>query len=135
MRLNKINRRQFILAALLATPVAVWGDARFIEPTRLVVRRRRFGPGPVTHRLVHFSDLLHKGDRRYLQAVVGKINALAPDFTCFTGDLVEKPEFLPETLEILSGLKAPLFAATGGARLLDEPRLIAGGRINLIGTT
>jgi len=156
MKLKTISRRQFILAALLATPLAVWGDARCIEPTEVVVRRRRFGPGPATHRLVHFSDLHHKGDRRYLQAVVGQINALAPDFICFTGDLVEDPKFLPETLELLSGLKAPLlgvpgnhdyvsgiafapvqacFAATGGAWLLDEPRSLAGGRINFIGIT
>jgi hypothetical protein len=156
MKLKAISRRQFLLAALLATPAAVWGDARFIEPTGVVVRRRRFSPGPPAHRLVHFSDLHHKGDRGYLQSVVGKINALAPDFICFTGDLVEDRKFLPETLEILSGLKAPLFgvpgnheylsgisfavvrqcfAATGGAWLMDENRALAGGRINLIGIT
>ncbi len=156
MKLKAISRRKFILAALLATPVAVWGDARFIEPTGVVVRRRRFGPGPATHRLIHFSDLHHKGDWRYLQSVMDKINALAPDFICFTGDLVEDPKFLPETLAILSSLKAPLFgvpgnhdywsgisfapvrqcfAATGGALLMDEHRLLAGGRINLIGIT
>ena len=156
MKLKTISRRRFIVAALLATPFAVWGDARLIEPTELVVRRHRFGPGPATHRLVHFSDLHHKGDRGYLQAVVGKINELMPDFVCFTGDLVENLKFLPETLAILSGLKAPLFgvpgnhdfmsgisfasvrdcfAAKGGAWLVDENRSIAGGRINLIGIT
>ena len=156
VKLKTISRRQFILAALLATPGVVWGDARFIEPTGVVVRRRRFGPGPVAHRLVHFSDLHHKGDCRYLQSVVDKINALAPDFACFTGDLVENQKFLPETLAILSGLKAPLFgvpgnhdywsgisftpvrqcfAANGGAWLMDEHRPIAGGRVNLIGIT
>jgi predicted MPP superfamily phosphohydrolase len=132
------------------------GDAKLIEPAGVVVRRHRFGPRPATHRLVHFSDLHHKGDRGYLQSVVGKINALAPDFVCFTGDLVEDKKFLPETLEILSGLKAPLFgvpgnhdfrsgisfapvrecfAATGGAWLVDEDRTLDGGRINLIGIT
>jgi predicted MPP superfamily phosphohydrolase len=156
MKLKTISRRRFIMAVLLATPVAVCGDAWLIEPTGVVVRRRRFGPGPAKHRLVHFSDLHHKGDRGYLQSVVGKINALAPDFVCFTGDLVENRKFLPETLEILSGLKAPLFgvpgnrdylsgisftpvqqcfAATGGAWLMDEHRTIAGDGINLIGIT
>lgn len=154
--LKTFSRRQFILAALLATPFAVWGDAKLIEPTGVVVRRRRIGPGPATHRLVHFSDIHHKGDRHYLQTVVGKINALKPDFVCYTGDLVEDPKFLPETLELLSRLQAPLFgvpgnhdylshisfapvrqcfAATGGAWLLDEHRPFAGGRINLIGLT
>jgi len=89
MNLKTVSRRRFIIAALLATPFAVWGDARLLEPTGVVVRRHRFGSGPASHRLVHFSDLHHKGDRGYLQAVVGQINALAPDFVCFTGDLVE----------------------------------------------
>jgi hypothetical protein len=57
MKLKTISRRQFMLAALLATPVAVWADARFIEPNWAVVRWRRFGPGPATHRLVHFSGV------------------------------------------------------------------------------
>ena len=156
MRMKTITRRQFMLTALFAAPLAVWGDARFLEPTGMVLRRQRFGSGLPTHRLVHFSDLHHKGDRSILQSLVGKINALTPDFVCFTGDLVEDQKFLPETLEVLSGIKSPLFgvpgnhdylsgisfaqvqqgfAATGGAWLMNENRLLAGGRINLIGIT
>jgi predicted MPP superfamily phosphohydrolase len=156
MPLKKISRRKFIAAALLATPCAVLADTKLVEPTWLKVRRLRIGTGSATHRLVHFTDLHHKGDRAYLQSVVDQINLIAPDFTCFTGDLVEDKKFLPETLEILSGLKAPLFgvpgnhdywcqasfapiqkcfAVTGGAWLLDEHRVLAGGRINLAGLT
>ena len=156
MSLNQISRRTFLAAAVLATPCALWADAKLVEPEWVKVRRLRIGSSPPTHRLAHFSDLHHKGDRAYLQSVVDKINALAPDFACFTGDLMEHPYYLPETLEILSGLKAPLFgvpgnhdywsgaafapiqkcfAATGGAWLLDEHRVIADGRINLVGIT
>jgi len=156
MPLQKINRRRFLAAALLATPCAVWSDAKLVEPTWVKIRPLRLGQGPGTQRLVHFTDLHHKGDRAYLQSVVAQINALAPDFACFTGDLVEDKKFMPETLEILSGLKIPLFgvpgnhdywcgasfapiqkcfAATGGAWLLDGHRTIADGRINLIGMT
>ena len=67
---------------------------------------------------------------------------------------MEEGKFLPEALEILSGVKSPLygvpgnhdywskmpfndiikcFAATGGAWLVDEKRVIAGGKINLGG--
>jgi predicted MPP superfamily phosphohydrolase len=63
-------------------------------------------------------------------------------------------KFLPEALEILSGVKAPMygvpgnhdywsrapfgdmikcFAATGGAWLVNQQRVIADGKINLIG--
>jgi predicted MPP superfamily phosphohydrolase len=154
MKLKKISRRKFIFAALLATPFVLVADAREIEPTWVKIRRLRIGSGSPAHRFVHFTDLHHKGDGAYLQSVVDKINSLAPDFSCFTGDLVENRFFLPETLEILSRLKAPVFGvpgnhdywsgasfpeiakcleATGGAWLLNEQRLVAGGKINLIG--
>jgi hypothetical protein len=154
--LPRLSRRQFLAAVLLATPGAVFADAKYLEPTRLKVRHLRVGSGTPTHRFVHFTDLHHKGDRDYLKAVVAKINSLSPDFVCFTGDIIEEEKFLAEALEILSGVKAPMFGvpgnhdywskvsfapihrcfnATGGAWLLDEQRPIAGGKINLIGIT
>jgi predicted MPP superfamily phosphohydrolase len=150
-----ISRRKFLATALLATPCLTVADAKLIEPTWLKVQRVTIGPKP-THRLVHFSDLHHKGDRAYLQTVVDEINALAPDFVCFTGDVIEDKKFLAEALEILAGVRAPMFGvpgnhdywsnvpfgpihecfnATGGAWLLDEPRAVAGEKINLIGIT
>ena len=156
MRFPRISRRQFIAAALLATPGAVFADAKYLEPTWLAVRNLRVGNRPSTHRLVHFTDLHHKGDAGYLKSVVAKINSLAPDFVCFTGDIIEEEKFLPEALEILAGVKAPMFGvpgnhdywskvsfepihkcfnATGGAWLMDEQRTIADGKINLIGIT
>ena len=47
MNFPKISRRKFIAAALLATPVAVFADAKYLEPTWLKVRRLRIGGGPV----------------------------------------------------------------------------------------
>jgi predicted MPP superfamily phosphohydrolase len=153
MKFRKISRRRFILATLLASPAAVMGDARWIEPQWVAVRRLRLSDHP-NHRFVQFSDLHHKGDRAHTQSVVDTINSLSPEFVCFTGDLIEDGKFLPEALEILSGIKAPMygvpgnhdywskapfeniskcFAATGGAWLVDERRIIADGRINLIG--
>jgi predicted MPP superfamily phosphohydrolase len=150
----KMTRRRFIAAMLLAAPLAVVADARWVEPKWLKVRRLRIGDAAPTHRFVHFTDLHHKGDRAYAQAVVNTINSLSPDFVCFTGDLVEEAKFLAEALEILSGVKSPMFGvpgnhdywshapfepitkcfnATGGAWLMDERRTIAGGKITLIG--
>ncbi|HEY4417297.1 MAG TPA: metallophosphoesterase [Verrucomicrobiae bacterium] len=155
MKLGKINRRKFILAALLATPVALAGDATLIEPTWLKIQRLQIGDGKTGVRFAHFSDIHYKGNHAYLQTVVATINSLQPDFVCFTGDLIEQAAYLPPTLEILSGLRAPLFgvpgnhdywsranfapiekcfAATGGAWLLNAQRKIAGGKINLIGS-
>jgi len=155
MKLNKLSRRRFIiLGGSLLTPLAVAADARWVELEWVKVRRLSLADGKPTHRFVHFSDLHHKGDRAHTQSVVDMINSLSPDFVCFTGDIMEDARFLPEALEILSGIKSPLygvpgnhdfwsnapfaemarsFAATGGAWLVDEQRVIAGGKINLTG--
>lgn len=154
MKLRKITRRKFLWTAALLSPLAAYGDARYIEPTRLKIRRLRFTTETPKHRFVHFTDLHHKGDVAFGQSVVKVINSLSPDFVCFTGDLIEEGKYLSEALEILSGICSPMFgipgnhdywskasfepigkcfSATGGAWLVDEQRTIADGRINLIG--
>jgi uncharacterized protein len=159
MALNRFSRRDFLLkfgAACAGAPLATVADARWIEPTWLKVRRLRIGNGRPTARLVHFTDLHYKGDRAYAESVIKTINSFSPDFVCFTGDIMEQVRFLPEALEILSGIQSPLygvpgnhdywsgasfmvigqsFAATGGDWLLDEQRVVADGKINLIGIT
>ena len=156
MKGPRLSRRKFIAAALLAAPSLAFADAKWLEPTWLRTSHLRIGTGKPAHRFLHFTDLHHKGDRQYLAAVVAHINSLAPDFVCFTGDIVEEKEYLAEALEFLSGIKAPLFGvpgnhdywskvsfapihkcfnATGGAWLMDEQRTIADGKINLIGIT
>ena len=154
MKCKKMTRRRFLWAAALSSPFVAMADARFVEPQWLKIKRLNFATGKPTHRLVHFTDLHHKGDVRLLKSVVAAINSLSPDFVCFTGDLIEEGKYLPEALEILSGIKAPMFgvpgnhdywskasfepigkgfAATGGAWLVDEQRVTADGKINFIG--
>ncbi len=159
MKLTKFSRRHFLLTlgtACIGAPVATTMEARWLEPMWLEVRHLRIGDGPPAVRLVHFSDLHYKGDRAYAESVVKTINSLSPDLVCFTGDIVEQTQFLPEALEILSGIRSPLFgvpgnhdyssgasfavigqcfAATGGAWLLDEQQIVADGQINLVGMT
>jgi predicted MPP superfamily phosphohydrolase len=158
MKLGKFNRRRFLLAALVAAaaPGLAAADAKWLEPGWVKTRRLRLGTGKPTHRLVHFTDVHHKGDRAYLVSVVKKINALSPDLVCFTGDLIEDPQHLPEALELFAGIKSPVygvpgnhdfwshasfdamakgFAATGGAWLMDDQRVIADGKLCLLGAT
>ena len=156
MKPGLFNRRRFLLGSLLASPFLVMADARLLEPEWVKVRRLQPTARKPTHRLVHFTDVHHKGDRAYLLSVVKKINALSADLVCFTGDLIEEKQHLTEALEILSGIKSPLygvpgnhdywskavfaeigktFAATGGGWLLDEQRVTADGKICLIGET
>jgi predicted MPP superfamily phosphohydrolase len=158
MKSRPINRRRFLAscgAACAAAPFGVAAEAGWLEPTWLEVRQLRIGDSQPSHRLVHFTDLHYKGDRAYAEDVVNRINSLSPDFVCFTGDIIENARFLPEALEILSGIKSPMygvpgnhdywsrapfgeiakcFAATGGAWLLDQQRVIAGG-LNIVGVT
>ena len=157
--LNRFSRRRFLLtlgATCAALPFATVADAGWIEPTWLKVRHLRIGKGKPSHRLVHFTDLHYKGDRAYAESVVKTINSFSSDLVCFTGDIMEQAQFLPEALEILSGINSPMFgvpgnhdywsgasfevigkcfAATGGAWLLDEQRTVADGKINLVGIT
>ncbi len=144
MRRTGFSRRRFLAAALLLSPALAIGDSRFLEPKWLRVRHVHLGHGKPSHRIVHFTDLHHKGDRPYLQRVVNKINALSPDLVCFTGDIIEEIAFLPEALTMLSGIKSPVygvpgnhdywssapfdivtkcFEATGGAWLMDQQRV------------
>lgn len=150
---RRFSRRRFLATALIASPFAVAGDARWLEPQWVKTRHLRLSTKPA-HRFVQFSDLHHKGDRAHTKSVVEKINALSPDFVVFTGDLIEEKQFLTEALELISGIKTPLygipgnhdywskapfteyskaFAATGGAWLLNQSLTVAGGKINLIG--
>ncbi len=156
---GKLSRRRFLLAAFLSAvsaPFLAIADAKWLEPTWLKVRHLRLKSPQVSHRLVHFTDLHHKGDRKYLRALVRKINALSPDSVCFTGDLIEEKRFLPEALEGLRQIKSPLFGVpgnhdywskivfkdmaaefekTGGRWLMDQQQVSSDGKLSIVGAT
>jgi uncharacterized protein len=155
MKKPRISRRRLLAAALLCPPFAVAADAFWWEPSWVKVRRLKVAKGNPHHRFVHLSDIHHKGDRQYLEGVVRKVNAASPEFVCFTGDLVEEKEFLPEALEIIRQIEAPVFgvpgnhdyssgsdfkvieeafAATGGGWLVEQQRPAAGGAVHITGT-
>src|SRR5437773_2016605 len=113
MKLNRISRRKFFLMALLAAPTVAVADALKFEPGWIRTREIRFGDSRPTHRFVHFTDLHHRGDHTYLRGVVEKIHSLSPEFVCFTGDIVEETQFLPEALAIIRGIKSPVFGVPG----------------------
>jgi predicted MPP superfamily phosphohydrolase len=113
MKLRKFSRRQFLFGAALASPGLLWADASWVEPDWVKIRTIRLAKDKPTHRVVHFTDVHHKGDRPYLESVVQKINNCSPDIVCFTGDLIEESRFLPETLEILEKIRAPLYGVPG----------------------
>ena len=116
----------------------------------------RLSEGAPSHRIVHITDIHHKGDRPYLESVVRDVNALSPDAVCFTGDLIEERKFVAEALHILEGIKSPLygvpgnhdywchapfgeyrktFARSGGAWLMDLEAMTADGKIQIAGAS
>lgn len=153
---RKITRRRFVRRVIYGGIVTGIADAALIEPNWIKVRKLNLAKGRPTHRIVHFTDLHHKGDRKFLQSAINKINAQSPDLVCFTGDIIEDTKFLPEALELFQQIKSPLygvpgnhdywakadfaviaeaFAKTGGRWLMDESTSNADGKINIAGAT
>ena len=86
---------------LYGTPLAAAVDALWVEPYWFMVGKLKLAQGKPAHRFIHFTDLHHKGNRNFLQSVVKAINARSPEFVCFSGDIIEDTEYLPEALELL----------------------------------
>ncbi len=149
--MSRLTRRQFLTLGALAIPAVAGADARWVEPTTLQVKTLTLGSGC---RFVHFSDFHHKGDGHYAAEVVRTINDLAPEFACFTGDLVEHSNHLGEALNFIAQIRCPVygipgnhdywsrspfsdyehvFAGTGGAWLVDRSMVLPGHDIELIG--
>jgi len=110
---RKMTRRKWLKRSLLATPLLAGLNAFCLEPGWLKISRPALNLPNAKTRIVHITDLHHKGDRAALEKVVTTINRLEPQVVCFTGDLLEHKQFLGETLEILSGIKAPIFGVPG----------------------
>ena len=150
--MSNLTRRKFLGLGALALPAVLGADSAAFETTALRVTKLRQGPGNC--RFVHFSDFHYKGDADYAAEVVRSINQLAPEFVCFTGDLVEEARFAPEAFSFIRQINAPVygtpgnhdfqsgvsrsdfiseFAATGGAWLADDARVLAKHGLELVG--
>ena len=147
-----MTRRNFIRLGVLALSGAAGAHATLIEPERLRVRRLTLTPGKL--RFVQFTDFHYKGDGDYAGEVVRAINALAPEFVCFTGDLVEDKRFAAAALAFIRQINAPVygspgnhdywcgasfdeyadaFASTGGAWLVDRSVVLAPHDLEIVG--
>ncbi len=107
----KVKRRYIILPILVIVALLLV-DAFLIEPEWVKVRTISLNEKP-TLRLVHISDLHYTGDAEYLQKVVRMVNEQNADVVCITGDFVEDNDQLPDAIEILKGIKAPIIGVKG----------------------
>lgn len=110
--MKQITRRTFIRAGVYGLPAVCLVEGSLIERKWLRTSHLRLADTP-SLRLVHFTDLHYKGDMNYLSRVIQRINNAAPDWACFTGDIVENKRYLSEALDILSGLQCPLYGVPG----------------------
>jgi uncharacterized protein len=109
--MSRITRRKFLGLSALALPAAMGADSSAFETTTLRITKLDHGPGPC--RCVQFSDFHYKGDAEYAAEVIRTINELAPNFVCFTGDLVEEARFAPAAFEFIRQINAPVYGIPG----------------------
>jgi hypothetical protein len=125
-----MTRRKFLALGALALPAALGVNAVAIEPGAIRIAKLDLGTGGGL-RFVHFTDFHFKGDTRYAAKMVRMINDLAPDFVCFTGDLVEDNRYAPDALAFIAQLNAPVYGAPGnhdywsGAKFADYQKAFA----------
>ncbi|CAA9229262.1 MAG: hypothetical protein AVDCRST_MAG42-1037 [uncultured Chthoniobacterales bacterium] len=150
--MSRMTRRNFIRLGVLAASGAIGVDAAVIEPERLRVTNLILTPGQL--RFIHFTDFHYKGDDDYAAEVVQTINALKPEFVCFTGDLVEDKRFASAALAFVRQMEAPVygspgnhdywcgaefadyeeaFASTGGGWLVDRSVVVAPRDLEIVG--
>ncbi|MDQ6654920.1 MAG: metallophosphoesterase [Verrucomicrobiota bacterium] len=107
-----MTRRKFLALGALAIPSAIGLDARLLEPTSLRVTKLALNSTGAC-RFVQFTDFHHKGDVAYAAELVRTINALTPEFVCFSGDLVEDKHYAAEALGFIRQIEAPVYGAPG----------------------
>jgi predicted phosphodiesterase len=110
--MRTISRRKFLGLGALALPAMFGVDACWIEPTSVRVTNLTLN-GDGRCRFIHFSDFHYKGNAKFAARVIRTINNLAPDFVCFTGDLVEDRTFVKKALGFVRQIKAPVYGIPG----------------------
>ena len=96
-----------VVIAILIGFVLLFGEARWLRRTDVTVE------GLTTLRVLHISDIHFKGDVKYLQQVVDRINEERVDLVCHTGDLVEQARYLDAALAMLEQIRHPVYAVPG----------------------
>ena len=115
MFLSAESRARRVVAALGILTVLLcllWAYAAFVETRWIRVVQLSLSDSP-SLKLVHITDLHHKGDQGYLDKIVRVVNTLEPDLVCITGDLVEQARYLPAVLAAVEQIGAPVFGVPG----------------------
>ena len=105
-------KRNLFRIILYSIPLLCVIDGFLIEPNLMSIKEVSIGnPGKI--RILHFTDLHYKGEKASLESLIDLINELKPEIVCFTGDILEKPEYLDGALDGISKIKAPVYGIPG----------------------
>ena len=112
-RRNLMTRRRFLTLALAAAPSISLANTLVPDQTRLRLSRFDLHGPDAPCKLVHISDLHHRGDIAFTENIFTAIQKEKPDFVCFTGDLIDNSDRLSEALEIIRAIGFPVFGIPG----------------------
>lgn len=113
LRRNLMTRRRFLTLALAAVPSISLANTVVLEQTRLRVTRFDLHVPAAPCKLVHISDLHHRGDVGFAEKIITAVHKEQPDFVCFSGDLIDTSDQLAEALEIIRAIGFPVFGIPG----------------------
>ena len=149
-----MTRRRFLTLALAAAPGIALANTLALDQSRLRVSRIDLQETVASCKLVHISDLHHRGDTGFAENIITAIHKEQPDFVCFSGDLIDSSARLTEALEIIRAIGFPVFgipgnhdhissysfqchqrafAATRGAWLMNQSVLVPDRSIEIVG--
>jgi uncharacterized protein len=118
-RKKRFKKAKYILLGILTTLLTLLIYSLFIEPNLFVVTDHQLNPSNArqtqTLKLVQVSDLHLKNFNIRAEKVADRIAQLNPDLIVLTGDIIDRPNKLPELNQFLSSidLKTPKYAILG----------------------
>jgi len=112
-RRNLMTRRRFLTLALAAVPSISLSNSLLLDQFRLKVSRYDLQETVAPCKLVHISDLHHRGDIGFTENIITSIHKEKPDLVCFSGDLIDTSNRLAEALEVIRAIGFPVFGIPG----------------------
>lgn len=154
-QLKNITRRSFLGVTLAALPGLSLARLLEVESEQLVVKKMVLNGLTLRKKFVHLTDLHFSGKSLVTEATIEVVRRLKPDFACFTGDLVDTPEYAEGAFAFIQSLGCPVygvpgnhdywstvpfadyakaFRATGGNWLVNSSVVIEDGKVEIVGT-
>jgi uncharacterized protein len=151
-----ITRRTFLGMALASLPGLSFAQFIERESEQLMLKKMFLDGLAFQSRFIHFTDLHFTGKSLLIEDTIEQIRLQKPDFACFTGDLIEKPEYAAGAFAFIQALGCPVygvpgnhdyrsgvsfaaytkaFRATGGDWLENSSVVTKAGMVEIVGTT